>query len=220
MGRKGLINRDNFADFVNSNLLEIDDSTCDHSEYKSWKNISEEKLNNEFIKIGDLNDDVFKGNYTYTQQIDTEYEYWREDACIAVNLYPAQSAIIYQCTKCKNIFLQYMESGGHGSQSRFRLVRNELIKDKFAAFTFVIEEVEFYSFIKELGLNQSEFEIKIDEFKNLPGVPTDAMSEELYIKDRNHFRHTGFPRRYEIITSKSIVLELINKFKNAHNAGI
>lgn len=208
---KKMINRENFKDFVTSN--KVADNACDHSEYASWKNIAKDKLNNEFVLIGDLNDDRFAGNYTYIEQIDEKYEYWKEDARIAVNLYPAQSAIVYQCPKCHNVFLQYMENGGHGSQTRFRIVRPELIEDNLASFRFKLEVHEYQKFLDDLGLTKEEFVNRVKECKELPGVPTDMKLNEFYIKDYSGLKQEGFPKTYEIVTNKPFIMNLIDKYK-------
>lgn len=215
MDNDTFVTRDNFKNFVNSNKTKIDSSCCDHSEYKSWKNISREKLNDEFIIIGDLNDDTFKGCYTYTQQIDEQYEYWREDSCFSVNLYPAQSAIVYQCPKCRNIFLQYMEDGGHGSQTRFRLVKPDLIKDDLASYRFKIEEQDFQMFLDDLGLSKSDFKNRIHECNDLYGVPLTMNPNEIYVKTYSNFKDDEFPKTFEIVTKKIKILELIKKYKKS-----
>ena len=209
------ITGNNFKYFVNSNIAKVDDSVCDHAEYKSWKHVTREKLTNEFIKIGDLNDDTFKGCYTYTQQIDEQYEYWSEDSCIAVNLYPAQSAIVYQCPKCKNIFLQYLEDGGHGTENRFRLVKPELIKDDLASYQFNFEEKEYQSFLDEIRLNNSEFEARIYQCKDLHGVPKTMDPNEIYIKNYKNFKEAEFPKNFEVVTKKVKILELIKRYKKS-----
>tara|TARA_B100001057_G_scaffold286166_1_gene286315 strand:- start:462 stop:1112 length:651 start_codon:yes stop_codon:yes gene_type:complete len=209
------INRENFKKFAQQNGLNENSIYCNHSDFIAWNNIKSETLENDFQKIGDLNDSRYP-HYTYNQ---LNENYWSKDALIALNFYPYQECELYQCDKCKNIFLHYTERGGHGPQLRIRMVRPDLIRDEISCFEFKVKKHEVENLINALNLDQSRFSKILEKYSNLSRVPSNIRKTDVFISEKN-YNYINQPQPVDekvflVATDKNVIIELIERFNKS-----
>ncbi|UUC45139.1 hypothetical protein [Flavobacterium cerinum] len=110
------INDQNLLHFLAA--TKTNNSCGGHTDFLEWNNETEE-LKTNLTKIGQI---AIQPN---EKQWDSQY--WGQEAKIQLDRYPYYGCEIFQCQKCNTFFFYYLESGGHGAQKRYRVIRKELI---------------------------------------------------------------------------------------------
>lgn len=211
-----LFNRNNFKKFADSRS-DIIKPNCftNHSEvvqnyyYKdikhkySFRDISNSELE-DYELLGSLRDKRIK-TLNYIEFNNIEGEYWNPDSKIATNFYPYHNCDVYECKRCKRLFLVYIEYSGHFPQQRIRNVKNNLIAEEPSNCSIEIPDEKIPRLMKILNLNDDNFQKSIDENKRLARVKTDFKIDDIIISKTSY-------QNYIVVAKSEIIYKITTEF--------